>query len=70
MSVDQESGRRGGRRRPPAEALQALAPGDRVWMRPAEAGELAERFRTYHVLHEDGQVTTVPTDRGGGQCFG
>jgi len=29
-----------------------------------------ERFREYHVLHEDGQLTTVPTYRGEGQCFG
>jgi D-serine deaminase-like pyridoxal phosphate-dependent protein len=51
-------------------AAGALAPGDRVWMRHAKAGELAERFRTYHVLGEDGQVTAVPTYRGEGQCFG
>jgi len=24
----------------------------------------------YHVIHDDGQVTTVPTYRGEGQCFG
>jgi hypothetical protein len=35
-------------------------PGDRVWMRHAKAGELAERFRTYHVLGEDEQVTGRP----------
>jgi D-serine deaminase-like pyridoxal phosphate-dependent protein len=51
-------------------AADTLAPGDRVWMRHAKAGELAERFRTYHVLGEDGQVTAVPTYRGEGQCFG
>jgi D-serine deaminase-like pyridoxal phosphate-dependent protein len=51
-------------------AADALAPGDRVWMRHAKAGELAERFRTYQVLGEDGQVTAVPTYRGEGQCFG
>jgi D-serine deaminase-like pyridoxal phosphate-dependent protein len=34
------------------------------------AGELAERFRRYHVLLQDGQVTAVPTYRGEGQCFG
>ena len=36
-------------------AADTLAPGDRVWMRHAKAGELAERFRRYHVLGEDGQ---------------
>jgi D-serine deaminase-like pyridoxal phosphate-dependent protein len=51
-------------------AADTLAPGDRVWMRHAKAGEPAERFRTYQVLHEDGQVTTVPTYRGEGECFG
>jgi D-serine deaminase-like pyridoxal phosphate-dependent protein len=54
-------------RGPAADQLQA---GDRVWLRHAKAGELAERFRDYHVLHEDGQLSTVPTYRGEGQCFG
>jgi D-serine deaminase-like pyridoxal phosphate-dependent protein len=47
-----------------------LRPGDRVWLRHAKAGELAERFAEYHVISEDGQVTAVPTYRGEGQCFG
>jgi D-serine deaminase-like pyridoxal phosphate-dependent protein len=51
-------------------AAGPLRPGDRVWLRHAKAGELAERFREYHVIGEDGQVTTVPTYRGEGQCFG
>jgi D-serine deaminase-like pyridoxal phosphate-dependent protein len=51
-------------------AADRLRPGDRVWLRHAKAGELAERFREYHVLHEDGQLSTVPTYRGEGQCFG
>jgi D-serine deaminase-like pyridoxal phosphate-dependent protein len=51
-------------------AAADLQPGDRVWLRHAKAGELAERFREYHVVHEDGQVTAVPTYRGEGQCFG
>jgi D-serine deaminase-like pyridoxal phosphate-dependent protein len=46
-----------------------LRPGDRVWLRHAKAGELAERFTTYHVVRGD-QVTAVPTYRGEGQCFG
>ena len=46
-----------------------LKPGDRVWMRHAKAGELAERFTTYYAL--DGTtVTPVPTYRGEGQCYG
>ena len=51
-------------------AADKLRTGDRVWLRHAKAGELAERFREYHVLDEDGQLTTVPTYRGEGQCFG
>jgi D-serine deaminase-like pyridoxal phosphate-dependent protein len=51
-------------------AAADLQPGDRVWLRHAKAGELAERFGEYHVVHDDGQVTTVPTYRGEGQCFG
>ncbi len=47
-----------------------LRPGDRVWLRHAKAGELAERFMAYHVIHDDGPVTEVPTYRGEGQCFG
>jgi D-serine deaminase-like pyridoxal phosphate-dependent protein len=50
-----------------------LRPGDRVWLRHAKAGELAERFLAYHVIHDDGQVTQIgatPTYRGEGQCFG
>jgi len=51
-------------------AADTLATGDRVWMRHAKAGELAERFREYHLLGADGQLTTVPTYRGEGKCFG
>jgi D-serine deaminase-like pyridoxal phosphate-dependent protein len=51
-------------------AAADLQPGDRVWLRHAKAGELAERFGEYHVVHDDGRVTTVPTYRGEGQCFG
>jgi D-serine deaminase-like pyridoxal phosphate-dependent protein len=50
-------------------AAGRLRPGDRVWLRHAKAGELAERFIDYHVLDGD-QVTAVPTYRGEGQCFG
>jgi D-serine deaminase-like pyridoxal phosphate-dependent protein len=50
-------------------AADRLRPGDRVWLRHAKAGELAERFTEYHVIHGD-EVTAVPTYRGEGQCFG
>lgn len=48
-----------------------LSPGDRVWLRHAKAGELAERFTEYHLVGS-GQpaATPVPTYRGEGQCFG
>jgi D-serine deaminase-like pyridoxal phosphate-dependent protein len=51
-------------------AAAALRPGDRVWMRHAKAGELAERFTTYQLLNADDSLTAVPTYRGEGQCFG
>jgi D-serine deaminase-like pyridoxal phosphate-dependent protein len=50
-------------------AADRLRPGDRVWLRHAKAGELAERFTDYYVLAGD-QVTAAPTYRGEGQCFG
>ena len=50
-------------------AADRLRPGNRVWLRHAKAGELAERFTDYYVLGGD-QVTAVPTYRGEGQCFG
>ncbi len=50
-------------------AADRLRPGDRVWLRHAKAGELAERFTEYHVIRGD-EVTAVPTYRGEGRCFG
>jgi D-serine deaminase-like pyridoxal phosphate-dependent protein len=50
-------------------AAGRLRAGDRVWLRHAKAGELAERFTDYYVL-DGGQVRAVPTYRGEGQCFG
>jgi D-serine deaminase-like pyridoxal phosphate-dependent protein len=50
-------------------AAGRLRIGDRVWLRHAKAGELAERFTDYYALEGD-QVTAVPTYRGEGQCFG
>jgi len=51
-------------------AADRLAPGDRVWLRHAKAGELAERFGEYHVIAADDQVTVAPTYRGESHCFG
>ena len=47
----------------------ALAVGDRVWLRHAKAGELCERFRSLHLIEGDRVVEEVPTYRGEGQCF-
>jgi D-serine deaminase-like pyridoxal phosphate-dependent protein len=52
-------------------AAGRLRPGDRVWMRHAKAGELAERFTTYHLIDPNrADAASVPTYRGEGQCFG
>lgn len=53
-------------------AADALAVGDRVWWRHAKAGEICERFDTLHLVAFEGEptVTSVPTYRGEGQCFG
>lgn len=47
----------------------ALAPGDPVFLRPAKAGELAERFNEYWLLENDTIVAAAPTYRGLGQVF-
>ncbi len=47
----------------------ALAVGDRIWMRHAKAGELCERFPCLHLIEGDRIVEEVPTYRGEGQCF-
>jgi D-serine deaminase-like pyridoxal phosphate-dependent protein len=46
------------------------AVGDRVWMRHAKAGELAEHLTAYHLVAGDRVVETVPTYRGEGRAFG
>ncbi|ONI82110.1 alanine racemase [Saccharothrix sp. ALI-22-I] len=51
-------------------AADSLRLGDRVWMRHAKAGELAERFTHYHVVRGDVVERTVPTYRGEGHSFG
>ncbi|GAA4550341.1 amino acid deaminase/aldolase [Amycolatopsis samaneae] len=52
------------------EAARSLKLGDRVWMRHAKAGELAERFTHYHLLSGDQVERTVPTYRGEQRNFG
>ncbi|GGF97787.1 alanine racemase [Rhodococcoides trifolii] len=47
-----------------------LTVGDRVWFRHAKAGEVCERFTEVRIVEADGSLTTVPTYRGEGQCFG
>jgi D-serine deaminase-like pyridoxal phosphate-dependent protein len=51
-------------------AAGRLRLGERVWLRHAKAGELAERFTTYHLVSGGELVDSVPTYRGEGQCFG
>jgi D-serine deaminase-like pyridoxal phosphate-dependent protein len=50
-------------------AADALALGDRVYMRHAKAGELCERFASVHVLEGERIVDQLPTYRGEGQSF-
>jgi D-serine deaminase-like pyridoxal phosphate-dependent protein len=51
-------------------AADGLRPGDRVWLRHAKGGELAERFTEYHLAGGERDGECVPTYRGEGQCFG
>jgi D-serine deaminase-like pyridoxal phosphate-dependent protein len=51
-------------------AAASLAVGDRVWFRPAKAGEPLERFDLLHVVADGKVVATVPTYRGEGRTFG
>jgi D-serine deaminase-like pyridoxal phosphate-dependent protein len=46
-----------------------LAPGDPLLFRHAKAGELAERFRTLHLIADGRVVDEVPTYRGQGLCL-
>jgi D-serine deaminase-like pyridoxal phosphate-dependent protein len=57
------------------DAANGLSIGDRVWLRHAKGGELAERLTTYHLVDTadaaaDLVVVPAPTYRGEGQCFG
>ncbi|MFI5611236.1 amino acid deaminase/aldolase [Amycolatopsis sp. NPDC051903] len=51
-------------------AARALRLGDRVWLRHAKAGELAERFDHYHLVRDSQVDRTVPTYRGEHKNFG
>ncbi|HEX2145820.1 MAG TPA: amino acid deaminase/aldolase [Glycomyces sp.] len=50
-------------------AADGLAIGDRVWMRHAKAGELAERVNTLHLVSGGRVLDEVPTYRGEGHAF-
>jgi D-serine deaminase-like pyridoxal phosphate-dependent protein len=52
------------------DAADTLRLGDRVWLRHAKAGELAERFTEYHLVRGDQTELVAPTYRGEGVCFG
>ncbi len=58
------------------DAAGDLNVGDRVWWRHPKAGEVCERFATLHLVEDVGSdgtqavVTSVPTYRGEGKCFG
>lgn len=43
--------------------------GDRVWFRPAKAGEIMERANLIHVVSGDRLARTLPTYRGEGKAF-
>ncbi len=52
-------------------AADGLSIGDRVWLRHAKGGELAERLTHYNLIDSaDGIAESVPTYRGEGRCFG
>lgn len=51
-------------------AADPLRLGDRVWLRHAKAGELAERFTHYLAVRGDEVERTMPTYRGEGLSFG
>ena len=54
----------------PVTGRRLPALGDRVWMRHAKAGELAEHVTEYHGIRGDRIVLTARTYRGEGQAFG
>jgi D-serine deaminase-like pyridoxal phosphate-dependent protein len=52
------------------KAASQLRVGDRVWLRHAKAGELAEHFDRYHLVAGERTVANFPTYRGEGKNFG
>jgi D-serine deaminase-like pyridoxal phosphate-dependent protein len=50
-------------------AADALAVGDRVWLRHAKAGELCEHVDVLHLVRGEEVVDVVPTYRGEGRAF-
>lgn len=53
----------------PLRGAQGLGVGDRVWFRPAKAGEITERVNVIHVVDGDRVSATIPTYRGEGKAF-
>lgn len=51
-------------------AADDLAIGDLVWLRHAKAGELAERFNSFHLIEGSELTGEAPTYRGEGENFG
>lgn len=49
--------------------VEALGPGDQVWLRHAKAGELAERVNAFEVVSGGARVASWPTYRGEGHAF-
>jgi len=50
-------------------AAEALAPGDRVWLRHTKAGELSEHLNEFALVDGDRIVDTMTTYRGEGKAF-
>ncbi|MCG5220551.1 amino acid deaminase/aldolase [Streptosporangium sp. KLBMP 9127] len=69
LTYDPEEG--AGEVQTPLRGLAAddLCLGDRVWFRHAKAGELSERFETFHLIEGEEIVRTAPTYRGEGRTF-
>ena len=52
-----------------AVGAEALAPGDRVWLRHTKAGELSEHVNEFALVDGDRIVDTMLTYRGEGKAF-
>lgn len=51
------------------DAARRLRVGDRVWLRHAKSGELAERVNEFQLVDGDRIVATLPSYRGEGKAF-